>query len=76
MSLGLIARTAIMLPPHPTPSYPAAVQRLGQWGYMSLGLIAALPCMLLPLALQPASEAAKPLTQRYWFKVHALLATF
>lgn len=28
--------------------------------------------MLLPLWLQPASEAAKPLAQRYWFKVRLL----
>ena len=51
-------------------------ESLGKWGYMSLGLAAALPCALLPLALQPASERAKPLAQRYWVKANAWIAVF
>lgn len=45
-----------------------ALQRLGKWGYMSLGLIAAPPCFILPFFLQPKSEAEKPFAQRYWVK--------
>ncbi|EFN54514.1 hypothetical protein CHLNCDRAFT_11379, partial [Chlorella variabilis] len=51
-------------------------ERLGKWGYMSLGLIAALPCALLPLLLQPVAEREKPLSQRYWVKANAWIAVF
>ncbi len=47
----------------------ACVQHLGKWGYLSLGLIAAPPCVLLPMVLQPAAEREKPWAQRYWVKV-------
>ena len=43
---------------------------------MGLGLMAALPCMLLPPLLQPAAEREKPLVQRYWFKANAWIAMF
>lgn len=43
---------------------------------MSLGLIAALPCALLPLLLQPVAEREKPLSQRYWVKANAWIAVF
>ena len=50
--------------------------RLGTWGYLSLGVAAALPCALLPPLLQPAAEAAKPLAQRYWVKANLWIAIF
>ena len=43
---------------------------------MSLGLIAALPCVLLPPLLQPAAERDKPLAQRYWVKANVWIAVF
>lgn len=51
-------------------------ERLGTWGYGSLGLIAALPCVLLPPLLQPASEQGKPLAQRFWVKANLWVAIF
>ena len=51
-------------------------ERLGTWGYLSLGVGAALPCILLPPLLQPAAEAAKPLAQRYWVKANLWIAIF
>ena len=51
-------------------------ERLGTWGYLSLGVGAALPCVLLPPLLQPAAEAAKPLAQRYWVKANLWIAIF
>lgn len=51
-------------------------ERLDKWGYLSLGLAAALPCMLLPLWLQPRSEREKPLSQRYWVKANLWIAIF
>ncbi|PRW32580.1 Cycloeucalenol cycloisomerase isoform B [Chlorella sorokiniana] len=50
--------------------------RLGKWGYLSLGLMAAPPCFILPFFLQPKAEAEKPLTQRYWVKANAWIAVF
>jgi cycloeucalenol cycloisomerase len=52
------------------------LQRLGEWGYLSLGFIAALPCVLLPPLLQPAAEREKPLWQRYWVKANVWIAVF
>lgn len=57
---------------YPRPSFSPPLppaQRLGKWGYLSLGLIAAPPCFLLPLLLQPKAEREKPFAQRYWVKV-------
>lgn len=53
-----------------------ALQHLGKWGYLSLGLIAAPPCVLLPMLLQPAAERQKPWSQRYWVKANAWIAVF
>ena len=60
-------------PPHLLPQLlpnllSTCAQRLGKWGYLSLGLIAAPPCFILPFFLQPKSEAEKPFAQRYWVK--------
>ncbi|KAI3423819.1 hypothetical protein D9Q98_009655 [Chlorella vulgaris] len=51
-------------------------EHLGKWGYLSLGLIAAPPCVLLPMLLQPAAERQKPWSQRYWVKANAWIAVF
>jgi len=41
-----------------------------------VGLAAALPCVLLPLWLQPALEAKKPLLHRHWVKANIWIAVF
>ncbi|PSC68708.1 Cycloeucalenol cycloisomerase [Micractinium conductrix] len=51
-------------------------ERLDKWGYLSLGLVAAVPCVLLPPLLQPASERAKPWHQRYWVRANLWIAIF
>lgn len=60
----------------PLPRPLSDAQRLGTWGYNSLGPIAALPCVLLPPLLQPASERGKPLSQRFWVKANLWIAIY
>uniref|UniRef100_A0A7S2QSM8 Cycloeucalenol cycloisomerase n=1 Tax=Chlamydomonas chlamydogama TaxID=225041 RepID=A0A7S2QSM8_9CHLO len=48
----------------------------GNYGYLAIGLSAALPCFLLPLFIQPKSEASKPFLQRYWVKANIWIAIF
>ena len=43
---------------------------------MAVGLAMALPCVLLPILLQPRAEAAKPWHQRYWVKANIWIAIF
>lgn len=52
------------------------MQSLDSWGYLAIGLLAALPCMFMPLLLQTPAEATKPLTQRYWFKANVWIAIY
>lgn len=49
---------------------------LDKTGYMAVGLFAAVPCILLPLALQPKSERSKPWHRRYWVKANVWIAIF
>jgi cycloeucalenol cycloisomerase len=57
---------------------PAAMrlQHLSYLGYLLVGLAAAVPCLLLPLWLQPPAEARKPLLQRHWVKANIWVAIF
>ena len=59
----------------PTSPHPC-LQRLGKWGYLSLGLAAAPPCVLLPPLLAPRAERSKPLAQQYWVKANLWIAIF
>ena len=63
-------------PALPFPTRLRCMQRLDKWGYLSLGLVAAVPCVLLPPLLQPASERAKPWHQRYWVRANLWIAIF
>lgn len=51
-------------------------QQLDELGYMVVGLLVGLPCVLLPLLLQPRAEAAKPWHQRYWVEANIWIAVF
>eukprot|EP00887_Chlorella_sp_A99_P005552 scaffold1.g5552.t1 len=51
-------------------------ERLGKWGYMSLGVAAATPCVVLPPLLAPRAERGKPWAQRYWVKANLWIAIF
>jgi cycloeucalenol cycloisomerase len=51
-------------------------QGLDEWGYMAVGLCAALPCVLLPPLLEGKVERSKPLAQRYWVKANAWIAVY
>lgn len=50
--------------------------RLGEWGYMYIGLAAALPCVVLPPLLECRADRGKPLSQRYWVKANVWIAIF
>jgi cycloeucalenol cycloisomerase len=51
--------------------------RLDEWGYLAVGLAAALPCVLLPLlVLKPEADAKLPLRERYWVKANVWIAIF
>jgi len=52
--------------------------RLDAWGYLAVGLAAALPCFLLPLLVLPpcAADAGVPLSRRYWVKANVWVAVF
>lgn len=52
------------------------MQQLDELGYMAVGLATVLPCVLLPILLQPRAEAAKPWHQRYWVKANIWIAIF
>ena len=48
---------------------------LSPWGYLAIGPLAALPCVLLPLLLRSRDpDGAKPISQRYWFKANVWIA--
>ena len=50
------------------------MQLCDEWGYLTIGLAAALPCVLLPPFLQGREDAEKPLLQRYWVRRPGLAA--
>ena len=49
---------------------------LGAWGYMGIGLLAALPCAILPIFYESKADAAKPWAQKYWVKANIWIAIF
>jgi cycloeucalenol cycloisomerase len=50
--------------------------RFGAWGYLGVGLAAAVPCVALPLLIPGTADSTLPLTSRFWFKASAYIATF
>lgn len=44
-------------------------QLCDEWGYLLVGLAAALPCWLLPLVLPNKADEGRPWYHAYWFKV-------
>ena len=53
-----------------------ALQKCDEWGYLAIGLGASLPCLLLPVLLQPQSERQRPFWQRHWVKANVWIAIF
>ena len=43
---------------------------------MAIGLATALPCILLPLLLQPGPDRRRPWHQRFWVKANLWIAIF
>ena len=52
------------------------LQHCNEWGYMLIGLVTAVPCLVLPAVLEPQSDRRKPLHQRYWIKANVWIAIF
>ena len=50
--------------------------RFGAWGYLGVGLAAAVPCVALPLAIPGPTDAGRPLAARFWVKATAYIAVF
>lgn len=44
-------------------------QLCDEWGYLLIGLAAAVPCWLLPLVLPNKADEGRPWHQAYWVKV-------
>ena len=61
---------------HPRNFAADRLQHLSYLGYLLVGVAAAAPCFLLPLWLQPVTEARKPLLQRHWVKANIWMAVF
>ncbi|GBF93808.1 cycloeucalenol cycloisomerase [Raphidocelis subcapitata] len=49
---------------------------LDEWGYLLVGLAAALPCFLLPPLLPNKADAGKPWHERFWVKANVWIAIF
>ena len=49
---------------------------LNAWGYMAVGLFAALPCAIVPIYFESTADAAKPWTEKYWVKANVWIAIF
>lgn len=47
-----------------------------EWGYLTIGLLAALPCVLLPPLLPNAADAGKPWHARFWVKMNIWMFIF
>lgn len=52
------------------------MQYCGEWGYLLIGLVTALPCIVLPVILEPKGDRRKALSQRYWIKANLYIAIF
>ena len=51
--------------------------RLDEWGYLAIGLAAALPCVLVPaLVTESAADAGRPWADKYWVKANVWIAIF
>lgn len=51
-------------------------ERLDEWGYLAVGLLAALPCVIVPYFYEGTADAAKPWSQKYWVKANLWIAIF
>lgn len=52
-------------------------EHLDSWGYMLVGLAAALPCVVVPLLLPPCeADRGRPLSERFWVKANVWVLIF
>jgi cycloeucalenol cycloisomerase len=51
-------------------------ESLDEWGYLGIGLVASLPCLLVPIFYQSKADARKPWYKRYWVKANLWIAVF
>lgn len=50
--------------------------RLDEWGYLAIGLVASLPCAILPFWFESKTDSKRPLHKKYWFKANIWIAIF
>lgn len=50
--------------------------RLDEWGYLAVGLLAALPCAIVPALYEGKADAGKPWAEKYWVKANVWIAIF
>ncbi|KAF6255411.1 cyclopropyl isomerase-like protein [Scenedesmus sp. NREL 46B-D3] len=51
-------------------------EHLNEWGYLMVGLAAALPCLAVPLLLQNKADEGKPWYDWFWVKANVWVAIF
>ena len=51
-------------------------ENLGEWGYLCIGLGAALPCVVVPYLFECPQDARKPFWDKYWVKAQLWIAVF
>lgn len=51
-------------------------ENLDKWGYLSIGLVASLPCVLVPIWLEGKADSKRPFHKKYWVKANVWIAIF
>jgi cycloeucalenol cycloisomerase len=51
-------------------------ENLQEWGYLAIGVGAALPCVVVPYFFENKQDARKPFWQKYWVKSQLWIAVF
>lgn len=54
----------------------ALYEHLDEWGYLLVGLAAALPCAVVPLLVPGAADRGRPLAERFWVKANVWMLIF
>jgi len=51
-------------------------ERLGEWGFMAVGVAVALPLVAVPALIRDENPLGRPWYQTYWFKANLYIAIF